>query len=74
MTLISVTERFPTERSAVKWFEKILWADGRRCPRCQDKKTPQASHKTMPYWCTDCGKYFSVETVTVTGVFQYQTP
>lgn len=65
MTLVDIIKKFPTEKSAVKWFEKILWADGRRCPYCAGKKTREASHKTMPYWCTPCRKYFSVKTGTV---------
>ena len=65
MTLIDIMNKFPTERKAVKWFESVLWADGRRCGRCQGKKTREASHKTMPYWCTPCRKYFSVRTGTV---------
>ena len=65
MTLVDIIRKFPTEKAAVKWFEKILWANGRRCPYCKGGKTREASHKTMPYWCTPCRKYFSVKTGTV---------
>ena len=65
MTLVDIMDRFPTESSAVKWFENILWPDGRKCGHCKGTRTRKASHKTMPYWCTDCRKYFSVRTGTV---------
>ena len=65
MTLIDIMQQFPTERSAVKWFESVLWPDKRKCGRCESTRTRKASHKTMPYWCTDCRNYFSVRTGTV---------
>lgn len=65
MTLMDIMDKFPTELSAVKWFESILWADGRKCGHCGGTKTREATHKTMPYWCTPCRKYFSVRTGTV---------
>ena len=55
---------FPTEQSAREWFEAQRWENGRCCPRCDGKRTKPASHKTMPYWCSDCRKYFSVKTGT----------
>ena len=65
MTLVDIMNLFPTERAAVRWFEKVIWDQGRRCGHCKSAKTRKASHKTMPYWCTDCRKYFSVRTGTV---------
>ena len=65
MTLVEIMDQFPTEHAAVRWFEKVLWSKGRRCGRCNTKRTRKASHKTMPYWCTDCRQYFSVRTGTV---------
>ena len=40
------------------------WPDGRHCPKCGSVRTRDASHKYMPYWCTDCRSYFSVKTGT----------
>lgn len=65
LTLVDIMEMFPTENAAVKWFESALWSDGRKCGHCKGTNTREASHKTMPYWCTDCRKYFSVRTGTV---------
>ena len=66
ISIIELTEMFPDEASAVRWFEEIVWPDGRHCPHCgswDTKETPNA--KPMPYWCRDCTSYFSVRTGTV---------
>ena len=65
MTLIEIVEMFPTEEAAVKWFEDVLWADGRCCGKCGSVKTSAVPNaKPMPYWCSDCRSYFSVRTGT----------
>ncbi len=65
ITMLELAEKFPDEESARLWFEEKIWADGRCCPRCGSKKTSEASHAKMPYWCTDCRSYFSVRTGTL---------
>ncbi|MDE0131227.1 MAG: IS1595 family transposase [bacterium] len=60
-----MAEKFPTEESAREWFEAQIWGDKRVCPRCGSDRTREASHKTMPYWCTAGRHYFSVRTGTV---------
>ena len=55
---------FPDERSATLWSESVVWPDGRYCPNCGSIRTTKASHKKMPYWCSDCRSYFSVKTNT----------
>lgn len=65
ISIFELTEMFPTEESAVKWFEEILWPNGRRCGHCGSDKTCMASHQKMPYWCKSCRSYFSVKTGTV---------
>ncbi len=64
LTLIQLMEIFPTEESATKWFEKVLWNDNRCCGKCGSVRTTTAKHKYMPYWCTDCRSYFSIRTGT----------
>ena len=52
---IELTEMFPDEASAVKWFEGVRWPDGRHCPKCgstETNVTPNA--KPMPYWHGMC--------------------
>ena len=65
ISLIDLFEMFPNEEAARKWFEATRWPDGRACARCGSVRTKEASHKTMPYWCSDCRSYFSVKTGTV---------
>ena len=55
---------FPTEASAVQWFKAIQWLDGRRSGKCGGTHTRETSHPTMPYWCSACRSYFSVQTGT----------
>ena len=65
ISLIELTERFPDEASAVKWFEDVRWPEGRHCPKCgctDTRDVPNA--KPMPYWCRGCKAYFSVRTRT----------
>ena len=66
VTLLELGEMFPNEDAARKWFEKVLWPEGERCcGHCGSLRTVESSHKTMPYWCSDCRKRFSVRTGTV---------
>ena len=65
LSLIEVMDMFPSEQVAREWFESIFWPDGRCCGHCGGINTREANHRTMPYWCTDCRKYFSVKTGTV---------
>ena len=64
MTLIQLMDMFPTEEAATEWFEGVIWPEGRHCPKCGSKRTCNASHRKMPYWCSDCRSYFSVKTGT----------
>ena len=64
LTVVELMDMFPTEEAATEWFESIIWPNGRHCPKCGSERTREASHKKMPYWCTDCRSYFSVKTGT----------
>ena len=64
LSIIELTDMFPTEDAAIKWFEDVLWAGERCCGHCGSMNTGTASHARMPYWCTDCRSYFSVRTGT----------
>ena len=66
MTLFDLTQEFPNENAARKWFESIIWPDGKRgCPNCGSENTHECSHPKMPYRCKDCRKYFSIKTGTL---------
>ena len=66
ISIMELTEMFPDEASAVKWFEETRWPGGERhCGHCgsvETKEVPNA--KPMPYWCKACRSYFSVRTGT----------
>ncbi len=65
ISLLELAEMFPNEEAATAWFEKQLWPVERCCPRCGSVATkPVPNAKPMPYWCSDCRKYFSVRTGT----------
>ncbi len=64
LTLMQLMEMFPTEEAATMWFESVLWTRERCCGHCGSVRTKEASHKYMPYWCSDCRSYFSVRTGT----------
>ncbi|MDE0342629.1 MAG: IS1595 family transposase [Deltaproteobacteria bacterium] len=65
LTLPELFEMFPDEEAATKWFESVVWADGRYCGKCGSDNTREVPNaKPMPYWCTDCRSYFSVRTGT----------
>ncbi len=65
ISLIQLSEMFPTEDSARQWFESRIWGNERHCPRCGSDKTVESKHAKMPYWCTEGRHYFSVKTGTV---------
>ena len=61
LTLTDLIAMFPDDTTAERWFESNIWRDGRVCGRCGGTHTCEASHPTMPYWCGECRKYFSVK-------------
>ena len=66
ISVIKLFEMFPDEGSAREWLENICWKEKRICMRCGGANTRETKgHKTMPYWCTDCRRYFSVRTGTI---------
>ena len=65
LTILQLFKMFPDEASAREWFEGVRWAEGRYCGHCESENTkPVPNEKPMPYWCSDCKKYFSVKTGT----------
>ena len=52
ITLMELAEMFPDEESTLKWFEDRFWPHGRICGHCGSANICEASHKTIPYWCT----------------------
>ena len=66
MSLVEVMRMFPDDAAAERWFTKVRWPDGAHCPHCGSVNVQDGTkHKTMPYRCRDCRKWFSVKTGTV---------
>ena len=65
LTVVELMDMFPDEKAAIEWFEDALWGGERHCGHCGSARTKEVPNaKPMPYWCTDCRKYFSVKTGT----------
>ena len=65
IVLLQLTDMFPDEESARKWFEGIHWPDNELfCLRCGSENVYRSKHKEMPFRCRDCKNYFSVKTGT----------
>lgn len=66
LTIVQMTDMFPTDEAVTEWFEECVWPDGeRRCGKCGSANTREVPNgRPMPYWCTDCRSYFSVRTGT----------
>ena len=65
LPLTALFDMFPDDKTALEWFERNIWPDGRRCPRCGNRYTCTSRHPQMPYYCSECRKYFSVRIGTV---------
>ena len=66
MSLVEVMRKYPDDATAERWFTEIRWSDGVFCPHCGSVNVQDGTkHKTMPYRCRDCRKWFSVKTGTV---------
>ena len=65
ITLLQLSEKFPDEQAANEWFQRSLWPNGPVCPRCKGQNVYRGTHKTMPFRCRPCKRFFSVRTSTV---------
>lgn len=68
LSLYEITELFPDEKTARKWFEQQRWPQGPYCPQCGTFNVQSnAKHKTQTHRCRECkkGQFFSVKKGTV---------
>ncbi len=67
ISLYQFNKLFPDENAAVAYYEAQRWANGVRCPRCDEHDSVKVvkSRKPQPYHCGKCRKYFSVKVGTV---------
>ena len=69
ISLIELFGRFPDNAAAEQWFEEQRWgAAGKpsHCPMCGGtEKCGPFLPASLPYWCGECRRNFSVQTGTV---------
>ncbi len=59
MNLIQITNNFPTELSAINYFERVRWGNKVKCPYCGSEKHSKRN-KDFRYHCKECDKTYSV--------------
>ncbi len=64
MNIIQITQKFPTEFDAIKYFEHIRWKGKPKCPFCGSKSVGERN-KDFRFHCKYCQKSFSVTTGTM---------
>ena len=64
MNLIEISNKFPTDLDAIKFFEKKRWGKEISCPYCNDSKHISKRTKDYRFKCYHCDKTFSVTTGT----------
>ena len=64
LSLSQLTQLYPTQEHAIRYFEQLRWGDSPICTKCgcYEKITPQK--KLGRYWCGDCRGYFTAWTNT----------
>ena len=61
LSLLELLERLPTEDAARVWLEAAVWGEKRCCGHCGSERTRDVPNaRPMPYWCSDCRRYFTV--------------
>ena len=65
LSLPELFEMFPDDQTAMGWLERNVWPDGRKCPRCGYRYACTTRHPSMPYYCSECDKRFSVKIGTI---------
>lgn len=63
MNIIEISNKFPTEFDAIKYFEKIRWGKKKTCPYCESESIGERN-KDSRWHCKSCDKSFSVTTNT----------
>lgn len=63
MNLIQISNNFPNELDAVKYFEQFRWGKNPACPYCGSLSIGERN-KDLRWHCKDCFKTFSVTTGT----------
>ena len=55
ISLIEITDMFPTDETAEKWIAAQRWPDGPVCPHCGSLNVQAGiKHRSMTHRCRDC--------------------
>ena len=60
MDIDTLRKRFPDEDACRKFFEAVLWKQGRYCPRCLSMKSYPLKSRKGAYECAHCKRQFTV--------------
>jgi len=67
MNFDQLKKKFPDENNCRRFFESIIWANGRKCPHCDYSKSyllKGDSVRPGTYECAQCKRQFTVTTKT----------
>lgn len=68
LSFFDLTERYPNEASAIRYFEEQRWPNGVKCPACSSKdvlRGKQEQRRRQLWYCHGCDYMFSVTSGTV---------
>ncbi len=66
ISLLELFQQFPDDSSAEQWFIAQRWPNGPVCPKCESSDVSTTTkHKTMPFHCRQCRRFFSVKTGSI---------
>ncbi|MHA1540323.1 MAG: IS1595 family transposase [Alphaproteobacteria bacterium] len=65
ISLLQITEMFPDNDTAEKWFIKTRWNDDVECPQCGSHEVSERTTKIRSWRCKECRKDFSTKTGTL---------
>ena len=60
MTFSELMIRFPTEKSAIRYYTKVRYPSGIRCNHCGSSKVYQEKKRIKIFSCNDCKGTFSI--------------
>ena len=55
LSLIQLSDKFPTDHAARAWFESEFWPEGPECPHCGTRNVQSGiAHKSMTHRFREC--------------------
>ena len=50
IAVADLMKMFPDNGAAERWFERVVWGDRPKCPRCGCTRATGTRHRSMPYY------------------------